>query len=169
MRNGWKSTESARRSVNCGLTMDRGQNISNRVSQSNFIHKILRQGKLQLTCGPRSTKSKIVEHVESRIRKSWYSQHFLGRDKTLKGGNLKLRLGLDPSSKLRAFSQEKVKCSCIQTYLYLRQLWQAFLSFDQIFARIITCRCHIHLEYINAPNIVRPDSLTHQNCSTSKH
>ena len=169
MRNGWNSTESARRSVNCGLTMDRGQNISNRVSQSNFIHKILRQGKSQLTCGPRSTKSKIVEHVESRIRKSWYSQHFLGRDKTLKGGNLKLILGLDPSSKLRAFSQEKVKCSCIQTYLYLRQLWQAFLSFDQIFARIITCRCHIHLEYINAPNIVRPDSLTHQNCSTSKH
>ena len=161
MWNGWKSTESAWR----GRTTDRaGQNIFNRVSQSNFIHKILRQGELQLTCGPRSTKSKIVE---SRIRKSWYSQHFLGRDKTLKGGNLKLRLGLDPSSTLRAFSQEKVKCSCIQTYL--RQLWQAFLSFDQIFARIITCRCHIHLEYINAPNIVRPDSLTHQNCSTSKH
>ena len=121
----------------------------------------------QITANLWSTESKIVEHVESRIRKSWYSQHFLGRDKTLKGGNLKLRLGLDPSSKLRAFSQEKVKCSCIQTYL--RQLWQAFLSFDQIFARIITCRCHIHLEYINAPNIVRPDSLTHQNCSTSKH
>ena len=121
---GWKSTESALSSVCRGRAMDRGQNIFNRVSQSNFIHKILRQGKLQLTWGPRSTKSKIVEHVESKIRKSWYSQHFLGRDKTLKGGNLKLRLGLGPSSPLGAFSQEKVKCSWIQTYL--RQLWQAF-------------------------------------------
>ena len=76
-------------------------------AQSNFIHKFLRQGKLQLTLGPggsvaqnqseniwQSRKQKLVlRHLDLQKPPSW--------DKTLKsGGNWKLRLGLDPSTTL---------------------------------------------------------------------
>ena len=76
-------------------------------AQSNFIHKFLRQGKLQLTLGPGGS---VAQNQSENIWQSW-NQKFVLRnldlqkppswDKTLKsGGNLKLRLGLDPSTTL---------------------------------------------------------------------
>ena len=76
-------------------------------AQSNFIHKFLRQGKLQLTLGPGGS---VAQNQSENIWQS-RNQKFVLRnldlqkppswDKTLKsGGNLKLRLGLDPSTTL---------------------------------------------------------------------
>ena len=102
-------------------------------AQSNFIHKFLRQGKLQLTLGPGGS---VAQNQSENIWQS-RNQKFVLRnldlqkppswDKTLKsGGNLKLRLGLDQHwQRWDPSLLDRAECSSIQTNL--GQLWQAFL------------------------------------------